>query len=202
MKTKGHKIFINCWSIRIITSLTKLTYEGGRGAGSATAMNKLDHRQIYPREFRRRGIERGGGILQVIYLAPILRKFEVVHANPLGLDGEVKKSRVNVVVKQYTEGLFFQKTIRNVEVREKVEAVRCLYLMFTRVKSAMNWRWYYKVIFPLSRSQVYIMTTILEEPYLMRAKPKKGESLVGNDQYEGYCKVQTFLLSYYYYCKK
>jgi hypothetical protein len=34
------------------------------------------------------------------------------------------------------------------------------------------------------------MTTILEEPYMMRAKPKKGESLLGNDQYEGYCKVR------------
>ncbi len=58
------------------------------------------------------------------------------------------------------------------------------------------------MILLLSRSQVYIMTTILEEPYMMRAKPKKGESLVGNDQYEGYCKVQTFLLSYYYFCTK
>jgi hypothetical protein len=77
-------------------------------------------------------------MLQVIYLEPILRKFEVVHANPPGLDGEVHKTRVNVVVKQYTEGLFFRKKIRNVEVRKKVEAVRCLYLMFTRVKSAKN----------------------------------------------------------------
>jgi hypothetical protein len=101
----------------------------GGGAGSATAMNKLDPSQIYPREFRRRGIE-GGGILQVIYLEPILRKFEVLHANPPGLDGEVNKSRVNVVVKEYTEGLFFQKKIRNVEVRKKVEAEteRCEYV--------------------------------------------------------------------------
>jgi hypothetical protein len=45
----------------MITSLTKLTYEGGGGAGSATAMNKLDASQIYPREFRRGGIEKGGG---------------------------------------------------------------------------------------------------------------------------------------------
>jgi hypothetical protein len=38
------------------------------------------------------------------------------------------------------------------------------------------------------------MTTILEEPYMMRAKSKKGEALIGNDQYEGYCKVNEIIL--------
>lgn len=32
------------------------------------------------------------------------------------------------------------------------------------------------------------MTTILEEPYMMRRKEKPGEILRGNDRYEGYCK--------------
>jgi hypothetical protein len=39
----------------------------GGGAGSATAMNKLDPSQIYPREFRRRGKERGGEITGKIF---------------------------------------------------------------------------------------------------------------------------------------
>ena len=38
------------------------------------------------------------------------------------------------------------------------------------------------------RAKEYIMTTILEEPYMMLRKPIRGEKLYGNDQYEGYCK--------------
>ena len=34
----------------------------------------------------------------------------------------------------------------------------------------------------------YIMTTILEEPYMMLRKEKPGEILRGNERYEGYCK--------------
>ena len=34
------------------------------------------------------------------------------------------------------------------------------------------------------------MTTILDEPYMMLAKPRKGVKLSGNDRYEGYCKVR------------
>ena len=33
-----------------------------------------------------------------------------------------------------------------------------------------------------------MMTTILEEPYMMLRKEKPGEILRGNDRYEGYCK--------------
>ena len=40
-----------------------------------------------------------------------------------------------------------------------------------------------------SRSKTFVMTTILEEPYMMVVKPKHGEVLTGNDRYEGYCKV-------------
>ena len=38
-------------------------------------------------------------------------------------------------------------------------------------------------------SQQFLMTTILEEPYMMLRKAKPGELLRGNDRYEGYCKV-------------
>ena len=39
-------------------------------------------------------------------------------------------------------------------------------------------------------SQQFLMTTILEEPYMMLRKAKPGELLRGNDRYEGYCKVR------------
>ena len=39
------------------------------------------------------------------------------------------------------------------------------------------------------RTQTFLMTTILEEPYMMLTKPRKGVQLTGNDRYEGYCKV-------------
>ena len=38
------------------------------------------------------------------------------------------------------------------------------------------------------RAKEYIMTSILEEPYMMLRKPIRGEKLYGNDRYEGYCK--------------
>ena len=38
-------------------------------------------------------------------------------------------------------------------------------------------------------SKQFLMTTILEEPYMMLRKAKAGELLRGNDRYEGYCKV-------------
>ena len=42
-------------------------------------------------------------------------------------------------------------------------------------------------------SQQFLMTTILEEPYMMLRKAKPGELLRGNDRYEGYCKVVIML---------
>ena len=48
-------------------------------------------------------------------------------------------------------------------------------------------------VFKLSvlRAKTYIMTTILEEPYMMLRKTKPGEVLRGNERYEGYCKDLT-----------
>ena len=43
----------------------------------------------------------------------------------------------------------------------------------------------------LLRAKTYIMTTILEEPYMMLRKTKPGEVLRGNERYEGYCKDLT-----------
>ncbi|XP_035709778.1 glutamate receptor 1 isoform X2 [Folsomia candida] len=37
-------------------------------------------------------------------------------------------------------------------------------------------------------NKVYIVTSILEEPYLAFKKAEKGENLTGNDRYEGFCK--------------
>ncbi|XP_064482166.1 glutamate receptor 1-like isoform X2 [Ornithodoros turicata] len=37
-------------------------------------------------------------------------------------------------------------------------------------------------------NKTYIVTSILEEPYLMFKRPEPGQILVGNDQFEGYCK--------------
>ena len=39
------------------------------------------------------------------------------------------------------------------------------------------------------RAKTFIMTTILEEPYMMLKKIKPGGPILhGNDMYEGYCK--------------
>lgn len=38
------------------------------------------------------------------------------------------------------------------------------------------------------RNRTYIVTTIIEEPYLMLRKGKPGKVLEGNELYEGYCK--------------
>ncbi|XKL65848.1 hypothetical protein PGB90_009268 [Kerria lacca] len=47
----------------------------------------------------------------------------------------------------------------------------------------------------IQRNRTYIVTSILDEPYLMLRKPKHGETLSGNDRYEGYCKDFTELIS-------
>ncbi|KAF0707522.1 glutamate receptor 1-like [Aphis craccivora] len=40
-----------------------------------------------------------------------------------------------------------------------------------------------------------IVATVMEEPFIMFKKPKYGESLAGNDRFEGYCKDLTTLLA-------
>jgi len=40
----------------------------------------------------------------------------------------------------------------------------------------------------IERNKTYIVTTIIEEPYIMMRKPEVGETLEGNDRFEGYCK--------------
>ncbi|KAK8754931.1 hypothetical protein V5799_002370 [Amblyomma americanum] len=44
-------------------------------------------------------------------------------------------------------------------------------------------------------NKTYIVTSILEEPYLMFKKPEPGQVLVGNDQFEGYCKDLADLIA-------
>lgn len=39
------------------------------------------------------------------------------------------------------------------------------------------------------------MTTIIEEPYIMMRTPEPGETLEGNDRFEGYCKDLADLIS-------
>lgn len=39
------------------------------------------------------------------------------------------------------------------------------------------------------------MYILQEEPFIMFKKPKYGESLAGNDRFEGYCKDLTILLA-------
>ncbi|CAL8121822.1 unnamed protein product [Orchesella dallaii] len=45
------------------------------------------------------------------------------------------------------------------------------------------------------KNREYIVTSILEEPYLMMKKAEKEEKLTGNDQYEGFCKDLADLIA-------
>lgn len=45
------------------------------------------------------------------------------------------------------------------------------------------------------RNKTYIVTTAIEEPYVMLKKPEPGEILEGNDRFEGYCKDLADLIS-------
>lgn len=47
----------------------------------------------------------------------------------------------------------------------------------------------------IERNRTYIVTTIIEEPYIMLKKPEPGETLEGNDRYEGYCKDLADLIA-------
>jgi hypothetical protein len=45
------------------------------------------------------------------------------------------------------------------------------------------------------RNKTYIVTAIIEEPYVMEREAEDGEILEGNDRYEGYCKDLADLVS-------
>ncbi|XP_076169974.1 glutamate receptor IB isoform X2 [Ptiloglossa arizonensis] len=47
----------------------------------------------------------------------------------------------------------------------------------------------------IEKNKTYIVTTIVEEPYIMKKKSDTGEALVGNDSYEGYCKDLADLIA-------
>lgn len=45
------------------------------------------------------------------------------------------------------------------------------------------------------RNRTYIVTTILEEPYIMQRKTKSGEAIDERDKYIGYCKDLADILA-------
>ncbi|KAI8126200.1 Glutamate receptor 1 [Lucilia cuprina] len=47
----------------------------------------------------------------------------------------------------------------------------------------------------IEKNRTYIVTTVLEEPYIMLKRPNVGETLEGNDRFEGYCKDLADLLA-------
>ncbi|XP_054275733.1 glutamate receptor 1-like [Macrosteles quadrilineatus] len=47
----------------------------------------------------------------------------------------------------------------------------------------------------IEKNKTYIVTTIVEEPYIMLRSPEKGENLTGNDRFEGYCKDLADLIA-------
>ncbi|KRT85805.1 hypothetical protein AMK59_749 [Oryctes borbonicus] len=47
----------------------------------------------------------------------------------------------------------------------------------------------------IEKNHTYIVTTILEEPYVMLRIPEPGEILSGNDRFEGYCKDLADLIT-------
>lgn len=46
------------------------------------------------------------------------------------------------------------------------------------------------------RNRTYVVTSIIEEPYLMLRKAKPGKVLEGNELYEGYCKDLADLIAH------
>ncbi|KAK9891998.1 hypothetical protein WA026_017479 [Henosepilachna vigintioctopunctata] len=47
----------------------------------------------------------------------------------------------------------------------------------------------------IERNKTYIVTTIVEEPYIMLRQTEPGKVLVGNDRFEGYCKDLADLIA-------
>ncbi|XP_066250045.1 glutamate receptor 1-like isoform X2 [Euwallacea similis] len=56
---------------------------------------------------------------------------------------------------------------------------------YTRLKPAAH----------IERNKTYVVTTIVEEPYIMVRKEEPGELLMGNDRFEGYCKDLAELIA-------
>nr|QHN69194.1 ionotropic receptor 13 [Sirex nitobei] len=47
----------------------------------------------------------------------------------------------------------------------------------------------------IEKNRTYVVTTIVEEPYIMLKKSEPGETFSGNDRFEGYCKDLADLIS-------
>lgn len=47
----------------------------------------------------------------------------------------------------------------------------------------------------LERNRTFIVTTIIEEPYIMLKEPEQGNVLEGNERFEGYCKDLADIIS-------
>lgn len=47
----------------------------------------------------------------------------------------------------------------------------------------------------VEKNRTFIVTTIIEEPFVMVQRPKFGEQAPGKEQYEGYCKDLADLLA-------
>ncbi|XP_069686217.1 glutamate receptor 1-like isoform X2 [Periplaneta americana] len=47
----------------------------------------------------------------------------------------------------------------------------------------------------IEKNRTFIVTTIVEEPYIMMRTPEPGENLTGNDRFEGYCKDLADLIA-------
>lgn len=47
----------------------------------------------------------------------------------------------------------------------------------------------------IEKNRTYIVTTLLEEPYILLKRPGLNEQFEGNDRFEGYCKDLAELLS-------
>ncbi|KAL1517035.1 hypothetical protein ABEB36_000854 [Hypothenemus hampei] len=56
---------------------------------------------------------------------------------------------------------------------------------YTRIKPAAH----------IERNKTYVVTTIVEEPYITFRKEEPGELLMGNDRFEGYCKDLADLIA-------
>lgn len=47
----------------------------------------------------------------------------------------------------------------------------------------------------IEKNRTFIVTTIIEEPYIMLTTPEAGKVLEGNERYEGYCKDLADIIS-------
>ncbi|XP_066994946.2 glutamate receptor 1-like [Anabrus simplex] len=54
---------------------------------------------------------------------------------------------------------------------------------------------YVRLQHEIEKNRTYIVTTIVEEPYIMLRTPEPGENLTGNDRFEGYCKDLADLIA-------